>query len=162
MMVYLAFAEPIQLVPDGTLLLHVAIILLMIYVLNRTLFRPINRVLEEREQRTRERSEGARDILKRVDESLSRYEQSLREARAEGYRLLEQQRAEALGTRQSELGATREEIGRLVGEKREAIRQQAQDARGTLEEEARRVAASISTQILRRPVGGPSRPGVRV
>ena len=161
-MVYLAFAESIQLVPDGTLLLHIAIILLMIYVLNRTLFRPINRVLEEREQRTRERSEGARDILKRVEESLSHYEQSLREARAEGYRLLEQQRAEALGERQRELGAAREEIEQLVVKQKEAIHLQTQEARMTLEDESRRVAASISAHILRRPLGGASQPGGRV
>ena len=52
-MVYpLGFAEnSIQLVPDGTLLLHVLIILVMVYVLNATLFRPINRILEAREKR---------------------------------------------------------------------------------------------------------------
>jgi len=31
----------IQLVPDGTLILHVLIILVMVYVLNATLFKPI-------------------------------------------------------------------------------------------------------------------------
>jgi len=42
----LGFAEnSIQLVPDGTLILHVIIILVMIYVLNTTLYQPINRIL---------------------------------------------------------------------------------------------------------------------
>jgi hypothetical protein len=45
----LGFAEnSIQLVPDGTLLLHVLIILVMVYVLNATLFKPINLILEAR------------------------------------------------------------------------------------------------------------------
>ena len=54
-MVYpLGFAEnSIQLVPDGTLILHVIIILVMVYVLNATLFKPINQILESREKRTR-------------------------------------------------------------------------------------------------------------
>ena len=38
----------IQLFPDGTLFIHIALILLMIYILNRTLYRPINRVLDTR------------------------------------------------------------------------------------------------------------------
>ena len=44
MPVILGFAEDsIQLVPDGTLVLHVIIILVMVYVLNATLFKPIKR-----------------------------------------------------------------------------------------------------------------------
>lgn len=81
-MPFLAFAESIQLVPDGTIFLHIAIILLMIFILNRTLFRPVNRVLEEREQHTVGRSGEARGVLQRVEESLNRYERTLREARA--------------------------------------------------------------------------------
>ena len=46
----LLFAETIQLFPDGTLFVHIAIILEMIWILNRTLYRPINRVLEAREK----------------------------------------------------------------------------------------------------------------
>ena len=42
----------IQLVPDGTLILHVLIILVMVYVLNATLFKPINQILAARERRT--------------------------------------------------------------------------------------------------------------
>ena len=41
--------NPIQLVPDGTLLVHVLLILLMVGILNRTLFQPINRILERRD-----------------------------------------------------------------------------------------------------------------
>ncbi len=73
-MIVLAFAEnSIQLVPDGTLFLHIAIILLMVFVLNQTLFKPINRILEERERRTRGRSGEAREILQRVEDATTNY-----------------------------------------------------------------------------------------
>lgn len=151
-MPFLAFAESIQLVPDGTLFLHIAIILLMIFVLNRTLFRPVNRVLEEREHRTVGRSGEARGVLQRVEESLTRYERTLREARAESYRLLERQQAEATGERQQKVGLVKKEVGDLIeGQKRE-IQAQADDARASLESEARRVAATLSAQILGRAV----------
>jgi F-type H+-transporting ATPase subunit b len=146
----LAFAESIQLVPDGTLFIHIAIILVMIFILNRTLFRPVNRVLKEREQRTVGRSGEARGVLQRVEESLSRYERTLREARAENYRLMERQQAEATGARQQKIGLVKKEVGDLIeGQKRE-IQAQADAARATLEGEARRVAASVSAQILGR------------
>ena len=84
-MTFVAFAEnSIQLVPDGTLFLHIIIILIMVFVLNATLFKPINRILEERERRTRGRSGEAHDILQRVEEKVTQYERTLREARSEG------------------------------------------------------------------------------
>lgn len=151
-MPFLAFAETIQLVPDGTLFLHIAIILVMIFILNRTLFRPVNRVIEERQHHTVGRSGEAREVLQKVEESLSRYERSLREARAESYRLLERQQAEAAGQRQQKVGMVKKEVGELIEEQKRAIQTQAEEARTNLEGEARRVAASVSAQILGRPV----------
>src|ERR1043165_2562218 len=101
-MTFLAFAEnSIQLVPDGTLFLHILIILVMVFVLNATLFKPINRILEERERRTRGRSGEAQDILHRVEQKRSHYNHSLREARSEVYRSREHRRAEAMSEGQA-------------------------------------------------------------
>src|SRR4051812_34724444 len=152
-MISLAFAEnSIQLVPDGTLILHIAIILVMVFVLNATLFKPINRILEERERRTRGRSGEAQDILQRVEENLAHYERSLRETRAKAYRLMEQQRAEAMSERQANLNKVREEINQLIAEQKNTIRAQTKEARATLATDSRRIAADISAQILQRPI----------
>ena len=152
-MTFVAIAEnSIQLVPDGTLFLHIAIILLMVFVLNATLFKPINRILEERERRTRGRSGEAHDILQRVEEKVTRYEHTLREARSEGYRLLEHERAEAISERQARLNAVRDEISQSVSAEKEAINGQVNEARTTLEQDARRLAAEIGSQILHRPI----------
>lgn len=152
-MIFLGFAEgAIQLVPDGTLFLHIAIILIMVFVLNATLFKPINRILEERERRTRGRSSEAQDIMRRVEEGLSNYERTLREARTEGYRLMEQERAKAMSERQNKLEGVREEISNTLSEQKETIRAQAEDARATLERDSRRLAAEIGEHILHRPL----------
>lgn len=152
-MIFLGFAEnSIQLVPDGTLFLHIAIILIMVFVLNATLFKPINRILEERERRTRGRSGKARDILHDVEEKMTRYERALREARAEGYRLMEQERAEAMRERQIKLSAVREELERVVAEEKESIGTQMGEARVLLAGDARQIAAEIGAHILHRPL----------
>ena len=146
----LAFAESIQLVPDGTLVIHIAIIITMVFVLNRFLFRPVWQILKERESRTRGRTGEARETIHRVKESLSRYESSLRQARAEGYGLLEQQQSAAYGERQRMIAALRQEVEAQIEQQKNEIRTQAEQARGTLRDEAERVAADISSQLLRR------------
>ncbi|HEX8423820.1 MAG TPA: hypothetical protein VF634_10435 [Pyrinomonadaceae bacterium] len=152
-MIFLGFAEnSIQLVPDGTLFLHIALILVMVFVLNATLFRPINRILEEREKRTRGRSDEAHGILQRVEESTANYEKSLREARAEGYRLMEQVRAEAMRERQLVINALREEVERSIAEQKEALAAQTESARATLGSDAQRMAKEIGERILHRPI----------
>ncbi|MBA3322811.1 MAG: hypothetical protein H0T45_15370 [Pyrinomonadaceae bacterium] len=150
-MVVLGLAETsIQLVPDGTLFLHIAIIIVMVYVLNATLFRPINRVLEERERQTRGRSGSAQGVLREVDENLLSYETSLREARVESYHTLERERAEALTERQSRLDLVRAEATELIEVEKTAIQTQTAEARDVLGDDARRIATEISSQILHR------------
>jgi F-type H+-transporting ATPase subunit b len=150
-----ALAESsIQLVPDGTLLIHVALILVMVYVLNRTLFKPINKILDEREKRTRGQLGAASDILQQVEEGLSKYERSLFEARAEGYKLLEQERAIAVRERQESLAAEREEIANLVMVEKQIIKSQAEEAMASIETNARLMATEIGTAILRREIRG--------
>jgi F-type H+-transporting ATPase subunit b len=154
-MYFLGLAEnSVQLVPDGTLILHIALILIMIGVLNATLFKPINKILEERDKKTRGRSGEAGDILQKVDERLVHYESTLREARTEGYHLLEQTRADAMSARQTKLDSVREEVSGLIAEQKDAVQKQAEEARANLENEARAIAAKISSQILRRPIKG--------
>jgi F-type H+-transporting ATPase subunit b len=148
--VMLAFAESIQLVPDGTLVIHIGIIITMVFVLNRFLFRPVGRILSEREIRTHGRIGEARETIQRVKESLLRYENSLRQARAEGYRLLELQQSEASNERQRKVDAVRQEVEEQIEEQKREIRTQVNGARTALRGEAERVAASISSQLLRR------------
>lgn len=142
----------IQLVPDGTLILHGLIIIVMVMVLNRTLFRPINRILEERDRRTSGLLSETEQTLARIDHRLRQYEQTLRAARSEGYQLLERQRAEAIREREQQIASAREALSRQTSSEKQQIRSQAEVARATLSNEARRIASRISSHILGRPV----------
>jgi F-type H+-transporting ATPase subunit b len=146
----LAFAESIQLIPDGTILIHIAIIITMVFVLNRLLFKPVLRTLSDREARTHGRTDEARETIRKVGESLSRYENSLRQARAEGYSLLEQQQAAANSERQRKIAEVRGEVEERLGQEKNEIHAQAEQARATLLGEAERVATDIKAQVLRR------------
>ena len=150
----LGFAEnSIQLVPDGTLILHVVIILVMVYVLNATLFKPINRILQARERRTKGRLSEAQEILRSVSEKLANYERQLRQARGEAYAFSESERGAAMQERQKELNEMRQQLGESIAREKDAIQKQADEARGTLETESRRLAREIGERVLSRPIG---------
>ena len=153
-MVYpLGFAEnSIQLVPDGTLLLHVLIILVMVYVLNATLFRPINLILANREKRTRGRLTEAQEIMGNVSNKLTEYERALRAARTEAYALSEHERGTAMQDRQKQLDEMRAKLAASISSEKKTIQSQAEAARVTLEADARRIAVEIGSRVLSRPI----------
>lgn len=149
----LGFAEnSIQLVPDGTLLLHVLIILVMVYVLNATLFKPINSILAAREKRTRGRLTEAEEILKSVSGKLAEYEQALRLARKEAYAFTEHERGEAMQERQKNLDEMRARLSESTATEKIAIQRQADEARALLDVESHRIAIEIGSRVLSRPI----------
>lgn len=151
----MALAESsIQLVPDGTLLFHLALVVVMVVVLNLTLLKPINKVLEERERRTKGKLGDAEGILASAKEKIRLWEQGLRQARNDGYRLLEKERADALRERELRLLGLKEELAKLVAEQKAEIHRQEQDASLVLQSEAQRLAALIGSQILGRTISG--------
>ena len=151
----LGFAEnSIQLVPDGTLILHVIIILVMVFVLNATLYKPINRILEAREKRTRGRISEAQEIMTDVSQKLANYERQLRQARADAYALSEQERTAAMQERQQKLNEMRQELSESIAREKQIIAQQAEGARASLEDESHRIASEISSRVLNRQVTG--------
>ena len=148
-MYLLAFAESIQLFPDGTLFIHIALILLMIWVLNRTFFRPINRIIESREKHKGGRGGEAETILKDVADKQRRYSNSLLEARSEGYDLIEKQRAAAVAERQARLAKAKEETAQSLADEKKQLQEQTDAARVSIAREAEEMADKIAANILR-------------
>lgn len=145
------FLAQIQLVPDGTLLLHLLMVGVMVFILNRTLLKPINQILAERERQVEGRIKEAETLATETEEKLRRYNSTLREARTEGYRLLEKERAAALKEKDDKVRQYREQMSKTVAAEIESTRQQEQKVREELESQAATIGDLISSQILRRP-----------
>jgi len=141
----------IQLVPDATLLLHLLLVVVMVFVLNRTLLKPINDILIKREKEVTGRLKEAELLAAESEEKFQKYNDALREARTAGYRLLEKERAEGLKEKEQALRQSRDEISKEVAAQVDQIRKQEQAVKGELESQAATIASLISSQILRRP-----------
>ena len=134
----------IQLVPDGTLLLH------LVFILNRTLLKPINQILAEREKQIGGRLNEAQMLSAEAEEKTRQYQAALREARTDGYRLLEKERAAGLKERDEKVRQHREQLSQTVAREIESIQKQQEKVRTELEAQADSMGVLISSQILRR------------
>jgi len=148
-MFFLAFAQSVQLVPDGTILIHIALILLMIWILNRTFFRPINRVIESRERKKGGRFSEAESILQEVGEKQVKYNQAMLEARTRGYETIESERAVALADREAKISEVKQEVGQRFEQEKAQLQTQTVEARAIIAAEADTLEEKISSNILR-------------
>lgn len=141
----------IQLVPDATLLLHLLMVGIMVFVLNRTLLKPINRILAEREKQVAGRLQEAQMMAAETQEKLKKYNDALHAARVDGYKLLEKERAEGLKQKDEKVRREREQLSKEVAAQVESTRRQEQAVKVELEAQAASISSLISSQILRRP-----------
>jgi F0F1-type ATP synthase membrane subunit b/b' len=144
----LAFAG-IQLFPDGTLFIHIALILIMIWVLNRTFFGPINRVLESRDKRKFGPGGEADKILNDALEKEAKLNKEMLSARTEGYELIEKQRAAAVDNRVKMVAAAKAETAAKFAAEKQALAEQAAAGRATIASQAEEIADRIAGSILK-------------
>lgn len=148
-MFLLAFAESIQLFPDGTLFIHIALILLMIWVLNRTFFRPINAVVASRDRFQGGHNIEAEEILKSAAEKQAKYSSEILAARTEGYSAIENERGQALAIRAEQVAAAKAAVSTTLESERNELRTQAEAARVGIVKEAETLAERIASNILK-------------
>jgi F-type H+-transporting ATPase subunit b len=140
----------IQLVPDGTLLLHLLMVVIMVFILNRTLLKPINRILAEREKQIEGRLQEAQALAAETEEKRKKYNDALHAARVDGYKLLEKERGDGLKEKDEKVRLYREQTSREVAAELDKIKRQEQSVKQELETQAASISTLISAQVLRR------------
>ena len=108
-------------------------------------------ILAEREKQIAGRLKEAEAMASETQEKLKRYNDALREARSDGYKLLEKERAQAMKEKEEKLRQYREQMSKEVAAQVETTRRQEQTVKGELEAQAATIGSLISSQILRRP-----------
>ena len=140
--------------PDFSLVFILFLFLVLVFVLNRILFRPIGRVLDERNTLTEGAANEARAARRTYEQRLAEYEATIRQARAESYKRAEKQRAAAVEERRRLIDEAKLDAHNQIERAKDGIQQQVSSARATLETESRQIAERISRTVLGRTVGG--------
>ncbi len=124
------------------------IVFLFFFFLRWAFWRPLERVLAQRQAATEGARREADQLLSQVDEKLRQYEEALRQARGEVYHQQEAARQQALDERNRILRETREKANQMIRQAKLEIIDDVAQARKELEAESRRLADEITRTLL--------------
>ncbi len=132
------------------LLLLLAVVALLIVPVNKLLFDPIFRVLEERDQKIAGTRKRAETIAAEADASLQRYEQAIAEVRVEAESTRRSALDDARSAHAQRTAAARAEAESEVGRAREALAAELTTARASLRSQSEGLAREIASRVLGR------------
>ncbi len=134
------------------LLAAAGIFLFTLLCLNKILFQPFQRTIQERESRTTGRFEESDRLLRKCQQLTSDYENRIRNEKFENYRRQEERRNEALASRAEVIAATRKKSEQMIGEARAEISAQLDRVKSSLQADARDIASAITRAVLGREI----------
>jgi F-type H+-transporting ATPase subunit b len=136
-----------------TLLSVGAAVIVLTWVLNRFLFKPLRAIIDERQRRSDEGRGKLEEAQATQAQRLDEIEARLREARREAHEIREQALRAGRGRRDELMGQARQQAHGLIEEARAEIAADLETARHDLEAEAERLSEMITERVLGRPVG---------
>jgi F-type H+-transporting ATPase subunit b len=139
-------------IPGLSVIWVIAFVLLLALALDRLLFKPLSRVMRERETRVKSAIELASQAAARARAATAEFEQRTQAAQGEVYREMDETRRVALEHRQELLGQTRREVEASIAEARARVADQAATARARLEQESAAIADAVVARVLGRKV----------
>jgi F-type H+-transporting ATPase subunit b len=139
-----------QVIPGLAVIWVIVIVLLLAFVLDRGLFRPLGRVMAEREQAIRSAQEMAQAATDRAREATAEFERTTRAAQTEIYREMDENRRQANQRRGAVIAETRQEVEATVAAAAARLDAQAAEAQAKLEKEADALGDAIVERVLGR------------
>lgn len=136
--------------PDLSVLWVIFFLLVLTIVLDRLLFRPIQRVIRQREDAARSARELAERSAREAAAATAEFEKKTAAARAEVYRQMDDVRRTALDARAQILAQTRAEAEQQIASATAQLSADAEEAKRRLAAEAEALGAAAAERILGR------------
>lgn len=145
-----AATESLEIFPDQRIFYLIVLFVLLVFPVNKLLFHPLFRVLEERDARIEGARKRADEVGVQAEATLERYRSEVRSAReaveSDRKAVLEQARRE-----QAQLtGGVRSEAEATISRSREEVARALELARSQLREQAQALAREAAARVLGR------------
>ena len=122
--------------PDLSVIWVIAAILVLAFVLDRWLFKPVLRVMRERESAVHSAMKMAEDAAAKAKAATAEFDQKMGAARADLYKQMDERRKVGEAYRNEVIAKTRGEVDKTLADARVELETQAAQARATQERDA--------------------------
>jgi F0F1-type ATP synthase membrane subunit b/b' len=133
---------------DSSIILVFAIIWILVFVLTKTVFNPIRRIMRDREDGIASDREAGVQAERAYEDSLRKVEDEIRQARAAAYAIQDTLEKEALKEKERMFSAVSKECRAQVDEARQELQKQVRDLKSDLKKESDRMAEKIEEKLL--------------
>jgi F0F1-type ATP synthase membrane subunit b/b' len=146
-----ALAETIEglITINATLLLQILHFLVLLFILNRLLFRPILKVVKERDSYIEERQAGIEKVRLEVEELKARFVHMENDVRQSAAKESTKYREAGLSEAERLLAKSRERVASIKSEADEAVKEEIDEAKAELGD----MASSLADEIMEKIVG---------
>jgi len=137
---------------DQTLLIQAVNFLVLIFVLNMILYKPILGIIDRRNQRIVESDEKVKELNKSVEQKMAEYEEKLRQAKLEAVEQKNKIEQEGSGEGESLIEGAKSEISQMVEGFHVKIGKEIDEVRGILKGQSQKISGEIAEKVLGRSV----------
>jgi F-type H+-transporting ATPase subunit b len=137
---------------DITLVIQMINFLLLLFVLNLILFRPIRKIIKERNQIVETFNSDIASLTGEAQASMEKFEEKLLEARKEGAGRVQSMKDEGEQTEVELIATTTQEVQAKIEEARKRVASDIQDARTELQKQVQTFSVAVTEKILGRSI----------
>lgn len=142
----------VTVIPDYTLLIQIVTFLILIYVLNILLYKPVLGIIDRRKKQIEESENEIKLFNESVDKKVSEYEEKLKQAKSNASELKKEMIQEGNGQAKSIVDAVRAEIPLMTQEFQQKMDKEMQAARQILNNQSQKLSLEIAEKVLGRSV----------
>ena len=137
--------------PNLSVFWVIGAVLLLAFMLDRWLFKPVLRVMREREAAVKSAMKMAEDASAKAQAATAEFDAKVAEARADLYKQMDERRKAGDAYRADLVAKTREDVDRTLADARVQLEAQTAQARATLEQDAKQLGREIADRVMGRP-----------
>lgn len=142
----------VSVIPDYTIFIQIITFLILIYILNVLLYKPILSIIERRKKQLDELENEIKLFNESVDKRAAEYEEKLKLAKANASELKKEIIKEGADQAKNIIDAVRNEIPLLSQEFEQKMDKEIQAARQILNSQSRRLSLEIAQKVMGRSV----------
>ncbi|MCG6916225.1 MAG: ATP synthase F0 subunit B [Deltaproteobacteria bacterium] len=138
--------------PDITLFVQMINFLILLFILNLILFRPIRNIIRERNQIIESFNSDITSLTDEAQDSMERFEQKVLEAKKEGMSRVQGKKGEGEQAEAELIAATNEEVQAKIQEARQKVASDIQGARTQLQAQVQAFSVAVTEKVLGRSI----------